>query len=131
MKTAAFHILRVGIAITFIWIGVLILREPEVWGLGYIQPWALNLMRLPVKDAMIFTAILDIVVGFLLLVDVGTWAASLAASFHLMVVLVVSGINEITVRDIGLLAAAVSLFVCTVPSTVVTFVFRKNPETRQ
>ena len=109
---ASFHILRVGLAITFLWIGVLILKEPKLWG-GYIQPWAQNLLVLPLEKAMIFTAILDIVVGVLLLVDFLTFYASILAAFHLIIVLVVSGINAITIRDIGLLAAAISLVVST------------------
>lgn len=107
-KPYAFHILRVGMAITFLWIGVLILQSPEAWG-GFLKPWAANLLVLPLKQAMIMTAILDIGIGFFLLIDVFTWFVSLLAAVHLASVLTVSGIDAITVRDIGLLAGAVAL----------------------
>lgn len=110
MKTSAFHILRVGVAITFLWIGILILRDPEAWGL-YIQPWAEGLLPLPLKEIMIGTALFDIVIGALLLIGVLTWLAALIGALHLALVLAVSGINPITVRDIGLLAAAIALAV--------------------
>lgn len=108
MKSYAFHILRVGAAITFLWIGVLIFKEPEVWG-GYLQPWATNLLLMPIKQAMYVTAVLDILIGFFLLIDVFTWLAALIGAFHLVIVLAVSGITSITVRDIGLLAGTLAL----------------------
>jgi len=117
MKLASFHILRVGVAITFLWIGILIFREPEAWGL-YLHPWAANLLPLPLKEAMIGTALLDIAIGALLLIDTLTWLAALLGAFHLVIVLTVSGINAITVRDMGLLAATIALAISAWPSSV-------------
>ena len=108
MKTLGFHILRVGMGITFLWIGVLIFREPEAWG-GLLQPWAAGILPVPIAQAMIGTAILDIVIGFLLLINVWTWVAALIGAIHLVIVLATTGINEITVRDIGLLAGVLAL----------------------
>ena len=98
----------IGIAITFLWIGILILKNPEAWG-GYLQPWAMDLLPIPIAQAMVGTAVMDLVIGLLLLTD--TWVApvSALAALHLIVVLTVSGVNEATVRDIGLLAGAFSL----------------------
>lgn len=108
MKSSSFHILRVGLAITFLWIGILIFKTPEAWG-SYLQPWAANLLPIPLKEAMIGTALLDIFIGVFLLINVLTWLAALVGAFHLVIVLAVSGIDAITVRDIGLLAAALAL----------------------
>lgn len=108
-KDAPYHILRVGMAITFLWIGVLIFREPEFWG-GFLKPWAANLLPVPLEQAMISTAILDIVVGFLLLIDVLSWLAALLGTAHLAIVLITAGIDVITVRDIGLLSGTIALF---------------------
>jgi uncharacterized membrane protein YphA (DoxX/SURF4 family) len=110
MKTAPYHILRVGMAITFIWIGILIFSAPEAWG-SVIQPWAADLLPVPLREAMIGTAILDIAVGVLLLVDILTWLAALFGAIHLVIVLAAVGINTFTVRDIGLLAGAIALFI--------------------
>jgi uncharacterized membrane protein YphA (DoxX/SURF4 family) len=115
--TTGFHILRVGLAITFLWIGVLIFKNPESWG-GYLEPWAAGLLPVPLSQAMIGTAILDILIGFFLLIDVLTWLAALLGAIHIIIVLTVSGITDITVRDIGLLAAALALMIDSLPPKV-------------
>jgi len=119
MSRAGFHILRVGIAITFLWIGVLIFRNPESWG-SYLQPWATKLLPIPLVEAMLGTAILDIVIGgWLLFIDRFVWIPAAFAFLHLIIVLVGSGITDITVRDIGLLAATLALLVETFPFRIV------------
>lgn len=65
---------------------------------------------------MIGTAVFDLIVGFLLLVNVWPWIVSLLAAFHLAVVMIVGGINAVTVRDIGLCAGALALFIEAVPA---------------
>lgn len=114
MKKASFHILRVGLGITFLWIGVLIFKQPEAWG-GYLKPWAAGLLPLSLSQAMIGTAILDIVIGFLFLVDTLTWLVSIFAIIHLVIVLTVSGITDITVRDIAILASVIVIFFDSLP----------------
>lgn len=108
MNKASFHILRVGVGITFLWIGVLILKDPNAWG-GYLQPWAVALLPVPLIQAMVGTAILDLAIGGLLLIDVLTPVAAALGALHLTIVLTTSGITDVTSRDIGLLSAAVAL----------------------
>ncbi len=114
MNKAPFHILRVGMAITFLWIGVLILKNPESFG-GYLQPWAFKLLPVSASQALLATAFLDMIIGVLFLIDWQTWLAGLLASLHLVIVLMVSGITDITVRDIGLLAASVAVVIESLP----------------
>ncbi len=118
MHKTSFHILRVGLAITFLWIGILIFKAPEAWG-GFISPWALKLLPVSIEQAMIGTAFLDIIVGALLLFDTFVWVAALAATIHLIIVLAVSGINEVTVRDIAILAGATALFFDSMPASFI------------
>lgn len=118
MSKTSFHILRVGLAITFLWIGVLIFKQPEAWG-GYLQPWAAGLLPVPIEQAMIGTAVLDILIGALLLTDTFVWLAALAGAAHLAIVLVTSGITDITVRDIAILAGAVALMADSLPKQLV------------
>ena len=116
MRRTSFHILRVGLAVTFLWIGALIFKQPEAWG-GYLQPWAARLLPIPVAQAMMGTAFLDIAIGILLLFNSFVWLAALASTAHLIIVLAVSGITDITVRDIGILAAAAALTADSLPKT--------------
>lgn len=107
-------ILRLGLVVTFFWIGVFILKEPEAWG-SFIKPWAAKLLPFPLKEIMIGNGILDIIIGALFLINPLVWLAAAFGSIHLATVLVASGVNEITVRDIGLLAASLALMVETWP----------------
>ncbi|MEO0084752.1 MAG: hypothetical protein ABIJ94_03385 [candidate division WOR-3 bacterium] len=118
MKKASFHILRVGLGITFLWIGVLIFKQPEAWG-GYLKPWAAGLLPVPLSQAMFGTAILDIVIGFLFLIDTLIWLAAFLAIIHLVIVLTVSGITDITVRDIAILAGAIAILIDSLPKKFV------------
>ena len=110
MHRISYQILRISLGITFLWIGVLILRSPEAWG-GYIQPWALKLLVLPVYDTMLIVGAVDCVLGLLFLINRFVRLAALIAAIHLLGILITSGLNDITVRDIGLLGAALALAV--------------------
>lgn len=109
MNNLPLLILRLFLGVTFIWIGVYIWQAPEAWG-GYIQPWAANLSPIPMRELMLGTALLDIGLGIWLLIGKTIWIPALIASLHLAIVLLTSGINAITVRDIGLLGATLFLF---------------------
>ena len=119
MKKASITILRLGLAATFIWIGVLIFMNPAGWG-SVIRPWAAALMPLPIVLMMQMTAALDIAVGILLAVNVWTWAAAFLGFAHIATVLITVGINNSTVRDIGLAAASLALAVETAPGWLTT-----------
>ncbi len=117
MQRPAYHILRVGVAITFLWIGVLIFKSPEGWG-SILQPWAVGLLPVSLESAMIATAILDVLIGFLLLIDKFVWIAAIIAIIHLAIVLTVVGITDITVRDIAILSGLVALFFDSFPKNI-------------
>lgn len=113
MRRPAFHVLRVGLGITFCWIGILILKEPLDW-FYLTQPWVQALAPDPLM-VMIPTAALDIAVGFLLLVDAATWAAAGFAAGHLLIVMATTGIGTIIIRDLGLFAASLALLIDSFP----------------
>jgi uncharacterized membrane protein YphA (DoxX/SURF4 family) len=114
MNKSSFHVLRVGTGITFLWIGVLIFQDPMAWG-SYIQPWMVELLPTSVYNTMITTAILDTVIGALLILGFFTPWAALVGALHIFSVIAVSGINEATVRDIAIVSGALALFMDSVP----------------
>lgn len=120
MKKTSFHFLRVGLAITFLWIGILIFKQPEAW-IGYLQPWAAGLLPIPLEQAMMGTAILDIIIGIFLLIDFLPWLVAFVGAIHLIIVLIVSGITDITVRDIGLLVAMLALMIDSLPPKILEY----------
>lgn len=101
-------------AITFLWIGVLIFKDPESWG-GLLQPWATDFLVAPIKETMMATAVLDMAIGIFLLVDFLPWLAAFIGSIHLIIVLATTGITAITVRDIGLLGGMFAIMSITWP----------------
>ena len=115
------NIMRVGLGITFLWVGVLIFREPETWG-KLLQPWTLGILAVPLKTAMIQTAIMDFLIGFFLLVDRFTFLFLLLALAHLILVIIVVGITAGTVSDIGLAAGALALVFAFWPKRKAPFV---------
>ena len=127
MSKTSFHILRVGLAITFLWIGILIFKQPEAWA-GYVAPWAVNLLPISVEQVMVGTAILDIGIGVLFLFDYFVWLAALVGVIHLIIILIVSGITDITVRDIGILAAIIAIMAESLPENIISVFKRKNYE---
>jgi len=110
MHTYTEHIIRVGLGITFLWVGLLIFQNPEGWG-HTLQPWALGLLPVSLKTAMLQTAVFDIVVGFFLLVEVFPLVFSSLAFLHLATVIATVGITGATARDIGLAAVALALVI--------------------
>ena len=95
--------------ITFLWIGFLIIKNPEGW-VSFINPWVVSLLPISPRDLLLGTGFFDIVVGLLLLINYQVKIASFLAALHLFLILLVSGINAVTVRNIGLLAGAAALF---------------------
>ena len=125
MKMVSIHILRIGLAVTFLWIGILIIRNPEAWG-GYLQPWAEGLLPIPLAQAMMGTAILDIAIGAFLLINFLPWLTALVGGVHLAIILIVSGITDITVRDIGLLAGMLALIIDSLPPSIIRRIFKND-----
>jgi len=107
-------VLRIGLSITFIWVGYMIITAPLVWG-SYISSWVLPFIPIELTQFMITTGIFDIIVGFGFLFNRTVFWSSVFGAIHLAGILIVSGINEATVRDIGLLGGTVSLLIKYLP----------------
>ena len=126
-KPLSYHLLRIGLGIVFLWIGVMIFQDPVGWS-TFIRPWAARLIPVPLVQAMQETAALDVIVGALLVSGLLVWAAAALGAFHLAVVLVTSGVNATTVRDIGLLGACLSLAAATWPERLRPRFAKKNED---
>jgi len=108
MSKHAFHVLRIGVGITVLWIGIMIVQEPLSWA-GYMDPWVINLIPFPLETMMLMAGIFDILLGVLLLVNVMTKAVGYIVALHMLGILIAGGINDITVRDIAILFAGLAL----------------------
>ncbi|MDP2631352.1 MAG: hypothetical protein Q8P30_01115 [Candidatus Uhrbacteria bacterium] len=108
IKRSGYHILRVSMAITFLWIAVLIFREPMLWS-GFIDPWFLRISPLDGITLIYIVGVFDALLGLMFLIDLKTHWAGFLAALHMFSVLTVSGIDNITVRDIAIFGASLSL----------------------
>lgn len=131
IKEVALHILQSGLAVTFIWIGIFILQNP-MNSAHLILPWVLPLLSLSIERIMFDVAVADIVIGMLLLHPRSVWLGSLLATMHLLFIFFVTGVNSVTVRNIGLTAGSLALFLSVpAPRFLVSFLhFRWRDRTR-
>jgi len=102
----SYFVLRVGLGLVFTWIGVDILRHPDLW-IGYLPSHLpLGLER---EVGLKLNGILDVALGLLLLADKMPKITAAIAVVHLVGILVTQGINAVIIRDVGLLGAALAL----------------------
>ncbi len=98
--------LRLGLGLTFLWIGIDILRHPELW-IGYAPAKVpLGLTR---ETALQASGFFDVVVGLALTVPVLPKLMGALAAAHLLAIIVTQGIDAVLIRDVGLLGAALAI----------------------
>lgn len=95
-----------GLGLTFLWIGIDMFRHPEAW-MGYL-PGSLP-FGIPRETLLPAVAVFDALLGIFLMVRVWPKVTAFLASIHLAGILVTQGIDQVVVRDVGLLGAALGL----------------------
>ncbi len=101
-------ILRIGLGLTFLLIGIDQILHLQNW-IGYLAPWAQNILATTPEQFFFYNAIFDITLGGLLLLGILTRLLAVVAFLHLIGVIANIGYNEIAIRDLGLLFAALAL----------------------
>ncbi len=98
-------VLRLGLAFVFGWFGVDKFLNVSAW-YGWIPAW---LSFVPQDPFLYVIGALEVVVALVLLWGRYVRLASLACAAFLLGIVLNFGLNEFTVRDIGLLAMAIAL----------------------
>ncbi|MEK7515279.1 MAG: DoxX family membrane protein [Patescibacteria group bacterium] len=105
-------ILRLSLAIVFMWFGVHKILEPQYWVDAWLPQWMIAFVeRLSVgaPDFIRLQGVGETLLGIGLASGLLVrWCAAAGAAL-LAVVLMIYGFNEVTVRDIGLLGACLAL----------------------
>ncbi|MFQ5847810.1 MAG: DoxX family membrane protein [Candidatus Methylomirabilales bacterium] len=101
-------VVRVGLAVVFLWFGVDKFVTPEAW-IGWIPSWLYRLIREWQNPFLYLLGAGEVMIGLAFLTGWYLRVAATAASVFLAAVILSSPFSDITVRDIGLLGAAVSL----------------------
>ena len=120
MLPIALLILRIGLGISFIYTSYFILKSEDHWADG-IKPWAKRLLPVAPERFMASVAVYDLMQGLWLISGWYLWIAAAIATLHLIQVLIGAGINDSTYRDIGLMGAALAVFLLSAPEFVVAF----------
>ncbi len=101
-------VLRVGIALVYLWFGVQQLLNPQTW-VYYIPEWATNLTGLSASQLVFTNAIAELVLGGFLLLGIFTRLCALILAIHLAIITYEVGWNETGVRDFGLTLATLAI----------------------
>jgi len=99
-------LLRVGIAIVFLWFGFNEVLNPDAW--TAFAPDFLTQFA-SAKTFVLISGTFEIVFGGLLLIGLFTRLASILLAIHLVTIIMSLGYNDIAVRDFGLLIATLSI----------------------
>jgi hypothetical protein len=99
-------ILRAGLGLTFIYIGVDILRHPDLW-IGYVPNETMFGLS---RDSLLrFGGFFDLIIGALLMTKTAPKIGGSLAVLHLMGIFTLNGIDSVLARNIGLLGAAIAV----------------------
>lgn len=98
--------LRIGLAVTFLWIGFDILKHPGLW-IGYLPPQ--QIIDLPPATILRFIGLFDISLGLMFLSRATSRLAGLLASIHLIGILITNGIAAGLIRNLGLIGATLAI----------------------
>lgn len=110
MNKNGYQILRLGLGITFIWIAVLILRDPLLWS-SFLPSSIQSILPIAPELFMQATAVLDILLGVFLIANKFTKIVAVIAVLHLLGLVFSLGFGDLSARDFGLMMMAVAIFV--------------------
>jgi uncharacterized membrane protein YphA (DoxX/SURF4 family) len=98
--------LRIGLGLTFLWIGIDIFRQPEVW-IGYVP--AAPGFGVTREAALAAGGVFDVALGTLFILRIWTKLAGWLAAAHMLAIIAVHGIDPVLIRDVGLLGAGLAV----------------------
>lgn len=125
MNNRALLVLRICLGITFVWIGTLIVQDPEGWA-GLIRSELAPFMPGDPATMMFSTGIIDIIIGLMLIFGVWLWIAGLFAALHMLGVILTIYVGDSTARDIGLMGAGFAVMLSSPMPGFVQKILGKN-----
>lgn len=122
IRNPAMLLLRVGLAFVFGWFGVDKFLHVQNW-YGWIPSW----MSFIPKDPFLYAlGAAEVVLAILLLTNKFARIAAIICAAFLVGVIFSFGINDITVRDIGLIAMAAAIALSHVPKKELIYKHKKH-----
>lgn len=95
--------LRIGLGVVFVWIGIDVFRNPTDW-VSFVPSVGIDPNQL-----LKFGGVFDLVIGIALITGFFYRLAALLGALHVASVLIMFGVDQVLIRDVGLLGALLSL----------------------
>lgn len=105
-------ILRLGLAFVFLWFGIDKFINPEYWIKAWVPLWFQGILAslgIGNLNFIYINGILEIIIGLGFLFNIFVKLFASLVILFLLFVIFSFGLNEVTVRDIGLIGAALAL----------------------
>ena len=105
-------LLRLGLALVFLWFGIDKFIHPDYWINAWLPLWLQNVLsRFNIGNLNFVYAngIFEVVLGLGFVFNIFVKLFALLAVLFLLVVILSFGLNEVTVRDAGLIGTALAL----------------------
>ena len=101
-------ILRLGLAILFLWFGFSQLLDGLNW-VSWVPEWAVNFLHIPPAMIVLANGSFEVVAGSLLALNIWVRWAALLLALHLFVLIIDIGPTAIGVRDFAIMMATLAL----------------------
>lgn len=101
-------ILRIGLAMVFLWFGMNQLLNQSTW-LSLIPEWVTSLSGMTAKTVVILNGIFEVAMSVFLAFGIWIRPVAILLSIHLLMIIGDLGLTAVGVRDVGLLSALVSV----------------------
>ena len=114
-SSLAILLLRWGFAAVFAWFGVSQITDPAVWT-GLIPAWLVGITGISAQSVVLANGAGDLALAALLTLGWHTPIVAAIASAHLFIIAADLGLNDISVRDMGLAISLAALALLTWPT---------------
>ncbi len=102
-------ILRLGLALVFLWFGTNQIMDPISW-VGFIPHSIISTTGLSATTLVFYNALFEIVAGTMLLLGFFTRAIAFILFLHLLDIAFTVGLDSLGIRDLGLAVATFVIF---------------------
>ena len=109
MKKFATTVLRIGIALVFLWFGAEQIINPNMW-VGYIPESLVGILSLSALKLVYLNGLFEIIFASALLLGYFTRFTALLLALHMLDITYVVGFDAVGVRDFGLAIATIAIF---------------------
>lgn len=102
-------ILRIGLALVFLWFGMNQIMDPAAW-FGFVPQSASTITGLSIANLVFLNGLFEIVAGTALLFGLFTRVAAFLLFLHILDIAFIVGLDSIGIRDLGLSVATFVVF---------------------